>query len=86
MHEEALFKDLRLKIEELAAGQGSRRIVRVTLWLGALSHLTEGHLREDWPRVVEGTAAERAALDIQVSNDMDDPRASSVVLVSVGVE
>lgn len=86
MHEEALFKDLRRKIGEIAATQGVRRIERVTLWVGALSHLTEAHLREDWPRVVEGTAAEHCTLEVKVSNDLNDPRAQSVVLESVGVE
>ncbi len=86
MHEEALFKDLRRKFGEIAAAQGAKCIVRVTLWVGALSHLTEDHLKEDWARVVEGTAAEGAALEITVSNDLNDPKAQSVVLVSVGVE
>ena len=86
MHEEALLKDLRRKIEEIAAAQAARRITRIVLWVGALSHFTEEHLREDWSRVVSGTPAEGAALEVECSNDLNDPRAQKVVLVRVGVE
>jgi Zn finger protein HypA/HybF involved in hydrogenase expression len=86
MHEEALLADLRRKIEELARANGGARIVRVHLWVGALSHFTEAHLRQDWPRVVQGTAAETAELEVETSEDPHDPRAQRVVLTSLGLE
>lgn len=86
MHEEALFKDLRRKFEEIGATQGVRRITRVTLWIGALSHLTEDHLREDWARVVQGTPADGAILEVKLSHDLNDSRAETIVIESVGVE
>jgi hydrogenase nickel incorporation protein HypA/HybF len=85
MHEEALLHDLARAVREVTEGSDIRRIVRVRMWVGALSHLTEPVLRERWPGVVAGTAAEGAALDITVSDDLDDPRAQSVVLVAVDV-
>ena len=86
MHEEALLTDLRRKIEELARAQGAHRIVRVHLWVGALSHITERHLHEEWPRVVRGTAAETAELEVETSADPHDPRAQDVVLASLSLE
>jgi hydrogenase nickel incorporation protein HypA/HybF len=86
MHEEALLTDLHRKIEELARAQGAHRIVRIRLWVGALSHITERHLREEWPRVVRGTAAEAAELEVETSDDPHDPRAQGVVLASLSIE
>jgi len=86
MHEEALLNDLRRKIEELARAQDAHRIVRIHLWVGALSHITEHHLREEWPRVVRGTVAETAELEVETSDDPHHPRAQGVVLASVSIE
>lgn len=86
MHEEALAADLHRKLEELAGPDPSLRIVRVRLWVGALSHLTEPTLRGLWPRIAGGTRAEDARLEIEVSGDPADPRAQGVVLASVDVE
>jgi len=86
LHEEALLQDLRHKIEELARAHGAGRIGRVSLWVGALSHVTEAHLRKEWPRVVRGTAAEGAVLEVESSTDPEDPRAQGVVLASLSLE
>lgn len=83
MHEEAVLQDLARKIREVAAQEGEARITRVELWVGTLSHLTESVLRQEWPRVTEGGPAEGAALDATFSTDPFDPRAQSVILVSV---
>jgi hydrogenase nickel incorporation protein HypA/HybF len=86
MHEEALAADLRRKLEELGRSDPALRIVRVRLWVGALSHLAEPALRDLWPRIAGGTRAESARLDVEVSDDPADPRAQGVVLVSIDVE
>jgi hydrogenase nickel incorporation protein HypA/HybF len=85
VHEEALLRDLARAVRDVTDENGIRRVVRVRVWIGALSHLTEAVLRERWLDVVAGTAAEGAALDITVSDDLDDPRAQGVVLVAVDV-
>ena len=85
MHEEALLRDLRRKIRELAELERGEEISRVSLWVGALSHVTEEMLRSRCPTVVEGTPAQRAQLDVEVSEDLDDPRAGGIVLVKVSV-
>ncbi len=85
MHEEALLRDLRRKVQELAKLEPGAEISRVALWVGALSHVTEETLRSRWPTVVEGTSARTARLEVEVSNDLDDPRASGIVLVELDV-
>jgi hydrogenase nickel incorporation protein HypA/HybF len=86
MHEEAMLQDLRRKLVEIVGQEGSPRVVRVRLWVGALSHVSEEQLRQQWWRVVEGTGAQSAALDVTTSGDLNDPRAQGLVLVSLDVE
>ncbi len=85
MHEEALFRDLRSKLAEIAERERANVIRRAVIWIGALSHVNEEHLREEWPDIVRGTPAEGARLDVEVSEDPADPRSSALVLRSVDV-
>jgi Zn finger protein HypA/HybF involved in hydrogenase expression len=86
MHEEALLRDLRRKLIELGRKEGDLPIRRVRLWVGALAHTTPVALRSRWPEVVLGTAAERAALEIDVSEDPSDPAAQGIRLVEIAVD
>jgi len=86
MHEQAMYRDLLRKIEEVSAAERVHRITRIRLWVGALSHLTEDRLREQWPHETRGTVAEGARLEVEVSADPGDPRAQGVVLTSIDVE
>jgi len=86
MHEQAMYRDLLRKIAEVSAAEKVRRVTRVRLWVGALSHLTEPNLREQWPHVTRGTVAEGALLEVEVSSDPGDPRAQGIVLSSLDVE
>jgi hydrogenase nickel incorporation protein HypA/HybF len=86
VHEEAMLQDLRRKLVEVAGREGGVRVARVRLWVGALSHVSEEQLRREWPRVVEGTPAQSASLDVTASRDLQDPRAQGLVLVSLDVE
>jgi hydrogenase nickel incorporation protein HypA/HybF len=83
MHEEALLRDLLRKVDEVARDQGIPRVVRVRLWVGALSHFSEPQLRARWALAVPGTVAAEAELLVDVSLDPDDPRASRVILTSL---
>lgn len=85
MHEEALLRDLRQKLEEIGRDERPAHIYRVRVWIGALSHLTESTLRTRWPEVVEGTSAAAARLEVRSSEDPNDPRARAVVLAEVGL-
>ena len=83
MHEEALVRDLRAKVDELSRANGGAAIVRARVALGPLSHLDEPRLKELWPRAMAGGPAARAVLEVELIPSMDDPHAASVVLRSV---
>jgi hydrogenase nickel incorporation protein HypA/HybF len=86
MHEHALIADLIRKIETIARANNARRVVKVKLRLGALSHMSPEHMREHFAAAAQGTLAQGAVLESEVSTDIDDPRARDIVLDSVDVE
>lgn len=86
MHEASLLKDLMSKIITVAGANDSRRVIGVKVKLGALSHISEGHFREHFERMAEGTIAAHARLDIDVSSDITDPQAQDIMLESVELE
>lgn len=85
MHEEALLRDLRRKIEEVAAHSPAHRITRVAIEIGALSHVTERALRSRWAETTAATAAEGSRLEVRTRTDPQDPRASDLRLLEVDV-
>ncbi len=84
MHEKALMDDLMAKILAVVHAEGGH-VVRVRVWLGALSHFTPEHFREHFVEAARGTAAEGAEVDATIDGDITDPRATGVVLESVVV-
>ena len=86
MHEAALMRDLLRKIEAEARAAGGRRVTRVRVRLGALSHFTEAHFREHFEDASRGTIAEGATVDAVLRTNPTDPDAQGVVLESVDVE
>ena len=58
MHERALMQDLVAEIERLGRSERVRRITRVDVRLGALSHFTPEHFREHFADASRGTLAE----------------------------
>ncbi len=86
MHEEALLRDLRRALGELAVGERPARIVRARVWLGALSHVSESRLRDAWEEIVRGGPADGCAVEVETSSDPADPLASAVVLRAVDLE
>ena len=85
MHEKALIDDLIAKILAVAEAESGGQVVRVRVWLGALSHFTPEHFREHFADASRGTAAEGAVVETTLDDDLTDPRASGVVLESVVV-
>ncbi len=84
MHEASLMNDLMSKI--LAAVETSGvRVTRVSIWLGALSHMSPAHFREHYEDAAKDTPAEGAKLDISVSDDMNHDNAQSIILESIEV-
>lgn len=85
MHEEALLRDLLRKVEEVARAQGSPRVARVRVWVGALAHFSETGLKNRWSIATHGTLAEGSQLEVSMSLDPNDPRSTELVLVSVDI-
>ena len=86
MHEASLMLSLMHRIDEIATCEGARRIVSVSVWLGALSHMSAEHLAEHFEQAAAGTIAEGARLDVAVSGDTRHANAQDIVLESVEVE
>lgn len=86
MHEASLMKDLIRRIDETALRENARRVTGLSVWLGALSHMSESHFIEHFEEAATGGIAEGARLNITVSDDIDHPNAQDVVVESVEVE
>lgn len=86
MHEASLMADLMRRIDETARAGGARKVVGVSVWLGALSHMSPGHFAEHFAHAASGTVAEGAGLDIAVSDDIGHADATRVLLRHVEVE
>lgn len=86
MHETALVRDIVRRIDDLAHATNARRVTGAKVWLGALSHLSAEHFREHFAVEARDTLAAGAVLDIEVSEDPDDPHAQHVRLQSVDLD
>ncbi|MGI9417655.1 MAG: hydrogenase/urease maturation nickel metallochaperone HypA [Geminicoccaceae bacterium] len=86
MHEASLMIGLMRQIDGIAREEGAKRVTKVKVWCGALSHMTEAHFAEHFRQAAEGTLAEGATLDVTVSDDLTNDRAQDVLLESIDVE
>jgi hydrogenase nickel incorporation protein HypA/HybF len=86
VHESSLMTSLMRRIEEVASAEGARRVVGVSVWLGALSHMSARHFAEHFERAAAGTIAEGARLDVNVSEDTYHAHAQDLLIESVEVE
>lgn len=86
MHEVSLINDLMHRIDEVARAENATRIVSVSVWLGALSHMSKTHFVEHFERAAKGTVADGARLDITVSGDLDHDNAQDLLLENVEIE
>jgi len=86
MHEASLMIALMRRIEAVAAQEEAGRVTAVRVRLGALSHMSPEHFRKHWDVAAHGSIAQDAALAIEVSEDLSDPTAQDVTLLSLDVE
>ncbi len=86
MHEASMMRGLMRKIERVAHEQNATRITAVDVWLGALSHMSDGHFREHFVQTSAGSIANGAEIRTEVSDDFTHPNAQHVLLRSVEVE
>lgn len=86
MHEMSLMTNLMGEIQLVAAREGATRVVAVKVRLGALSHMSPPHFREHFALAAKGSLAASAVLDIEVSQDREDPHATGIVIEGLEVE
>jgi len=86
VHEKALMDDLIRKLEAEARAEGARRVTRIRVRLGALSHFTEAHFREHFEDAARGTVAEGAEIEAELRTDPTEHEAQGVVLESIEIE
>ena len=72
--------DLMRKVESIAAAEKATKVLAVNVKLGALAHISPGHLRDHFARVARGTIAEDARLFVELSEE-----AQEIVLESVTI-
>lgn len=73
------------KILALAKEQQASQVIKVSVKLGALSHMSPSHFKEHFDIAAKGTIAENAEIDAEESEDMSHPDAQAVVLKSIEV-
>lgn len=78
MHESSLLKNLMRQIDEAALQAGGGRVAVVRMKLGPLAHIEPDHLREHFEEAARGTAAERARLEIETTNDWHELTLESI--------
>lgn len=86
MHEKSLVTGLMKKISELAAAESASKVTRVSVWLGALSHMSESHFTKHFLESSRGHIAEGARLNIECSDDHQHPHAMDILLKEIDVE
>lgn len=80
MHEFSLIQGLMRQLQNLAAAQGAERVTAVKVKLGALTHCSPEHFLENFHQAAQGTFAEDARVEVEVSTDEYDPYAQKVLL------
>ncbi|MCX6989695.1 MAG: hydrogenase maturation nickel metallochaperone HypA [Chlamydiae bacterium] len=85
MHEKSLMDNLIRKILQLAKEEKSDKVVKVSVKLGALSHMSAEHFKEHFDIAALGTIAQNAEIVAEESQDINDPNATIVVLKSIDV-
>ncbi len=86
MHEASLMINLMRRVDDIAQTEKATRVVGVSVWLGALSHMSAEHFTEHFEQAAVGTIAEGARLDITVSDDTGHANAQDILLEDVELE
>jgi hydrogenase nickel incorporation protein HypA/HybF len=85
MHEKGITEALVKKVLALAEQENAVRVTKVSVKLGALSHMSPSHFKEHFDIAAQGTIAEEAAIEAEASEDMDEPNAHLILLKSIDV-
>ncbi len=85
MHEHSLMNNLMSKIFAIAEKERAVKVTKVSVKLGALSHMSPEHFKEHFDIAAKGTIAENAILDTEECRDIHDPQAQAILLKSIDV-
>lgn len=85
MHEQSLMNNLMNKILLLAEKEQASQVTKVSVKLGALSHMSPEHFKEHFCLAAKGSIAENASIETEESDDIHDPNAQTILLVSIDV-
>lgn len=86
MHEHALINDLFRTLNSVAGTHSSHKIRSVSIWMGALCHISPEHFREHFEHQSVNTVAAGAELHLTVSDDIRDANAQQIMLTSVDLD
>lgn len=86
MHEKHLMDHLIHKIVEISQKEGATKVTKVSVWLGAFSHMSTAHFKEHFDLAAQGTIAEGADIESEESNEFQHPNAAIVILKSIQCE
>ncbi|MEK9629473.1 MAG: hydrogenase maturation nickel metallochaperone HypA, partial [Nitrospinota bacterium] len=64
----------------------AKKIIGIKVKLGALSHISADHFKEHFDISAKGSLAEHARLDVEVLEDINDPRAQEIILEHIEIE
>lgn len=80
MHEHSLIQSLMAQLQNLAKAEGAERVTAVRVKVGALTHCSREHFLEHFAHAAQGTFAEGAHVEVEVSTDELDPHAQNILL------
>ena len=86
MHETSLMTDLMRKVDAILREHQAKKVLKIKVRLGALSHFSPEHFREHFEIAARQTSAEHASLEIELAGDVTDPHAQDVLLENVELE
>ncbi|MBC8345882.1 MAG: hydrogenase maturation nickel metallochaperone HypA [Candidatus Marinimicrobia bacterium] len=86
MHELTLLNDLLKKVREIAVQEKAKKVKSVSIWLGAMSHISASHFKEHFDLATKDSDLEGVPLNIETSDDAFHPQAQDILLRSVDVE
>lgn len=85
MHEKSVMDALIHQIEKVAFEQKAKKVVKVTVQLGALCHMSKEHFLEHFEWASRKTIAQDAEVLVEELSDMHDSNASYVILKRMDV-
>lgn len=85
MHEHSLMNDLFKKITQIAQSENVTNVSAIHVKIGALAHISPDHFREHFDEMRKGTVAESAEVIITTDDNIHDPHAQDITLISVDI-